>query len=300
MIAGKPTIAGAERCSNCGRRSVLGGLCPACGHGESLTREEIVPSDPVPIVSRRTFSASLTGGRSTVALPAKSILRPGVDLPDDPWASIRSTEISGRVIILRQAPQEPMDFDPWRWVAIPVWGLVLLLTPVVVGIIIWKSSGFLAALGIAVVLLIVLRFMFSNRLIQSWRLTSALNGRHIVEPTPVLMVRLRQRNDREVQLRLKGQLTGGTLMEGDRIRAMGMWRAGVLGVRRVFCERTGAEIVPRQPNAFYLAFGGTCVLLIASLWLYFAGVPWVKQQANGFRSSLTNPIPTSPIIEFTP
>ncbi len=219
---------------------------------------------------------------------------------DDPWALFRGSEISGRVIIIRQAPHEPMDFDPWRWVAIPVWGLLLLITPVAGAIIAWHAAGFLAALGVAAVSLLVLRFIFSDRLLQSWHLTSALNGRHIVEPMPVLMVRLRQWDEREIQLRLKGQLVGGTLMEGDRIRAAGVWRVGVFRVRRISCERTGAEIVPRQPNAFRLAVVGACVLLVVGLWLWLAGLPWVTGQVNGFRSSFSRQIQSRPTIEFTP
>ncbi|HPA16168.1 MAG TPA: hypothetical protein PLU30_00375 [Verrucomicrobiae bacterium] len=179
-----------------------------------------------------------------------------------------------------------MDFDPWRWLAIPVWGLILLISPVVGAIWIWQSSGFVPALGIAVGSIVVLRFVFSDRLLQSWHLTAALNGQHVVEPMPVTMVRLRSWEGHEVQLRLKGHKAGGTIFEGDRILATGTWRGGVLRVRLIKCERTGATIIPRQPSAKTLALAGLCVLLAGGAWLSFVGVPWVIGEMGAFRRSI--------------
>jgi len=213
---------------------------------------------------------------------------------NDGWLGwLQDSYVQGRVIIVRQGANEPMDFDSWRWVAIPVWGLILLISPLVVAVLAWQSFGFLPALAVAACSLLVLRFMFSDRLLQSWHLTAALNGRHIVETMPVTMLRLRETNGREFQLRLKGQLPGGTVIEGDRIEASGTWRAGVLRVRRIQCERTGAEIVPRQPCARRLAIVGLCVLLLGGLWLNFFGVPWVVEQANAFRPSLHGILPAT-------
>lgn len=291
MNAGKQlTATVAARCPNCGRRSVEDGICSACGSSTIITRREITPATSTSPAMRQMFPVSLTSVQpARTIIPVAPVTRPRVDLLEDPWAFIRGSELSGRVIILRQAPNEPMDFDPWRWVAIPVWGLLLLITPVVGAIVTWKMCGFLPAAGVAVVSLVVLRFIFSDRLLQTWHLTSALNGRQVVESMPVLMARLRGSDERETQLRLKGHLDGGTLMEGDRIRARGNLSRGVLKVRGIVCERTGASIVPRQPNARNLAIIGTCVLVIATLWLVHAGIPWVKDQANGFRPSLRQP-----------
>lgn len=183
-----------------------------------------------------------------------------------------------------------MDFDPWRWVAIPVWGIVLLIAPLVAAILVWQSLGFLPALGVAACSLLVLRFIFSDRLLQSWHLTAALNGRHIVEPMPVTLARLRLTSGREVQLRIKGQIAGGSIIEGDRLAVFGPWRSGVLHVRRIECERTGATIIPRQPCARGLALAGLAVFAGAGLWLYFAGVPWVAGQCQSFHRTLENQV----------
>jgi hypothetical protein len=222
----------------------------------------------------------------TETAPIYPVRRPSTLLDLDWIPRLGKEEVRGRVIIARQSPNEPMDFDPWRWIAIPVWGIVLLLSPLAAAILVWQSFGVLPAACVAACSLIVLRFIFSDRLLQSWHLTAALNGRYIVEPMPVTMIRLRLHDSREVQMRIKGQLIGGTVMEGDRISVSGSWRSGVLHTRQINCERTGATIVPRQPCARGLALAGLCVLTGAALWLYVAGVPWVTNQVHSFGASV--------------
>lgn len=268
----------------------MNGICGICGTGFRLPSRQGVTvhaPDPIPRQSPITHFSNASSG--SIVVQAHQITNSGSSRRPEAWVLPWQAEVSGRVIIVRQAPHEPMDFDPWRWIAIPVWGLVLLMAPVAIAIVVWQFSGFLSALVVAIVSLVVLRFIFSDRLIQSWHLTAALNGRHIVEPMPVLMARLRLHDEREVQLRLKGQLHGGTLMEGDRIRATGVWRRGSFRVDAITCERTGATIQPRQPNARILAIIGSFVLLIGILWLALDGVPWVKHRADEFRSSIIQP-----------
>jgi hypothetical protein len=266
------------RCPECGRLAVTAGACSACGQIAPVLKE---------------FEALANVGVSpllTAPLP------PRVEIIET--VSRNDHEVRGRVLIVRQAANEPMDFDPWRWVAIPTWGLVLLLSPFVAGIIAWQTAGFLAATGVLLGAVIVLRFIFSDRLIQSWHLAAALNGRHVVELMPVAMVRLRAADGRELQLRLKGQILGGAVMEGDRIAALGAWRAGVFRVRRIHCERTGAAIVPRQPCARGLALAGLAVLAAGALWLGAVGVPWARSEAEIYRESFHRRMPVIQPIHF--
>jgi len=285
----------ALRCPNCGRRAVVSGHCSACGAGASLPREEIVCGESRPLATFNPAGSAMMpepSGRVTTASPVYPLGLPST-LLDLKWIPGQGgEEVRGRVIIVRQGPNEPMDFDPWRWVAIPVWGIVLLISPLAIAILVWQSFGALPAFGVAVCSLLLLRFIFSDRLLQSWRLTAALNGRHIAEPMPVTMIRLRLSDSREVQMRLKGQLLGGTVIEGDRITAAGSWRSGVLHALRINCERTGATIVPQQPCARGLAMSGLCVLASAVLWFYLAGVPWVSEQVQSFRSSVQQRVQT--------
>lgn len=274
------------------------GTCSACGFIVPRHQQEIVASAPSSLISPRSFELSSTAGSQQSLTTSVTDTRRSIR--NDPWLGFAGSETSGRVIIARQAPHEPMDFDPWRWVAIPVWGLLLLASPVAISVIVWWAYGFVAALGVGFVLLLILRYVFSDRLLQSWHLTAALNGRHIVEPMPVLMLRLRQWDGREVQLRVKGQLHGGSLLEGDRIRASGRWRSGVFRVRNVFCERTGAVVTPHQPNAFVLAVIGSVLLLLTSLWLWLAAYPWAMARLDETRSSWSNQLTLPPSIGITP
>jgi len=282
MTIDRPSTA--IRCSSCGRRSVIEGLCSECGDESHLPLRAVTA---LPAESEELAQSFFSSESQTLAeIQPPSALALGSSRSKRTGFSAWSTEVHGRVIIVRQAPHEPMDFDLWRWLAIPVWGLVLLMAPVAMAIIVWRTYGFALALLVAVVSLLVLRFVFSNRLMQSWHLTAALNGHHIVEPMPVLMARLRKTDEREIQLRLKGHLRGGSLMEGDRISATGSWRKGVFRVSAIICERTGASICPCQPNARLLAVIGSSSLLLGVLWLYFAGAPWVNHEMNRVRDSL--------------
>jgi len=193
--------------------------------------------------------------------------------------------VSGRVLLALQEPTQPADFDPWRWVAVPAWGLILFLLPPTAVLAVWQAAGLLPAVAIGVVFLALLRFIFSGRLLQSWELI-ALHGRHVIEPMPVTMLRVRTMEDREVQVRLKGHLQGGSTAVGDRVAVQGRWRHNVLQASRLQCERTGAFIIPIQPCGFRSAMSGSLILLCMALWLSFAGVPWFQQQYAGFSGDL--------------
>lgn len=284
-VGSQVSVAG-TRCPDCGRRFAPGNGRCLCGH--EFRQEQIVRANSQVATSEPRVAAVFTP-QPVVAEPRPQWPSPRpAAAPAEGWFGSSPTATRGRVLIVRQAPNEPMDFDPWRWVAIPVWGIVLLITPLVAAILVWQSFGFLPALGVAACSLLVLRFIFSDRLLQSWHLTAALNGRHIVEPMPVTLARLRLTSGREVQLRIKGLIAGGSIIEGDRLAVFGPWRSGVLHARRIECERTGATITPRQPCARGLALAGLGVLAGAGLWLYFAGVPWVADQAQTFRTSIQN------------
>ena len=316
MIAGNNPPSGSRgsqrqgRCPVCGRPAFANGQCSACSHVEvrttppsrNTTFDQGIPEIVnIPSGAFDSFRGLTTSnpvrplnpnveGNSIVPRALLSRSRPSE-------RGVNSPEVSGRVIFISHPASEPMDFDPWRWVAIPVWGLVLLVAPVAVALVVWQTAGFLTAFLVALTSLFVLRYLFSNRLLDSWNLISALNGRHAVEPMPVFTVRLRQWDDREIQLRLKGHFSGGSLMEGDRIRATGAWRGGVFRVKEAICERTGARIAPRQSNAFAFAVTGSALLLVLCLWMLVAGVPWASRQVGEFRSSNSASHITRPLIE---
>jgi hypothetical protein len=204
-------------------------------------------------------------------------------------------------LLALQEPTQPADFDLWRWIAVPVWGLILFLLPPTAVLAVWQFSGLLAAIVVGTIFFFLLRFIFSGRLLQSWELISALHGRHVVEPMPVTMLRVRTAGEREMQVRLKGHLRGGSTTLGDRVIAEGAWRPGVLHASRIRCERTGAFIFPIQPCALRAAVSGSLILLGMVLWLSVAGIPWFQAQSSAVSNevqrqvkTVTQRIPASP------
>lgn len=302
-----------ERCPACGRRRVRSGRCHACGQTATAAParfcSESLPSFPMDqgtgspldeIVEGR-FGLRREDPSSVPAIhrstPPVRGAEPSVSAPLVRAADGGGSSVSGRVLYLSPMAYEPMDFDPWRWVAIPAWGLVLLATPVAGTLAAWELGGPLAALVVAVVLLMVLRYVFSNRLLDSWHLVSALNGRHHVESMPVQIARVRRWEGGEAQLRFKGHFANGAVMEGDRIEATGRWRGGVFVVSESLCERTGARVAPRQPRAKGFALAGLAVLAGLALWILIAGA----SLSSGLRSSgPSSPSPIELPIPATP
>ena len=277
-IAGKQA-AHEQRCGRCGRHAVSAGVCSACGEPAVAIPPSLESQQQLQSFSAPSLAVAQSAITTDVLSPASNSTGPRQLVHMEYGTGC----VRGRVIIVKTSTSEPMDFDPWRWIAIPAWGLVILILPIVVAIIAWQSLGFIGAIAVALTTFLVLRFMFSNRLLQSWYFVAALNGKNVVEMMSVVMIRLRQADDREIQLRLKGQLLGGTVIEGDRISATGRWGRGVFSVRQIFCERTGATITPKQPTALPWAIAGLCVLFFAVLWLRFAGVPWVEEQTRSIQ-----------------
>ncbi len=273
----------ALRCAACGRKTVSAFRCSACG------AEVASPSAPLVESALGAVQATQRSG-SILAMPSgkRGIVLSPRTVPHPAHYQFGG-EVSGRVLIVSAPVNEPADPDHWKWLAVPAWGLVLLISPLAAGIIVWMTAGLLAAAVAVIVCIAVLRFIFSNHLLTSWQFVAALRGHHIVEAVPNIAIRLRTDRDNEVQLRVKGRLSVGGLVEGDRIRAVGHWRAGIFHVTQFHCARTGAAIVPIQPNSMVSAISGVAILTVTLLWLHVAGVPWViakLEHARQFPSRL--------------
>jgi len=293
------------RCPECGRPHLRAGNCRACGHREPVVADrdstEAQETDQpfggssFPLDGLTLGHFGLPEGRSLSPAPAAPGSFPINGSPDSVSRVMPlhrgEDSVSGRVLYLSPLSHEPMDFDPWRWLAIPVWGLVLLLVPIAGTLAAFLASGPLAAAAVAILLFLTLRFIFSNRLIDSWHLVAALNGRNMVESMPVQVVRLRQWDGREAQLRFKGIFANGAVMEGDRLDASGRLRNGVLHVSEAHCERTGARISPRQPNARGFALVGSACLAGMALGILAMGIPILARHGGGGGAGL-------PSIEF--
>lgn len=287
------------RCSHCGRPSASLEVCPSCGNTLAKTTVAAETQSNVPAQRQDSASSPLQqpGSAAVSVLYGTSVPPNTLDLPNE---TLRNS-VSGRVLLALQEPTQPADFDIWRWIAVPAWGLILFLLPPTVVLAVWQSAGLMAALVVGTVFFFLMRFIFSGHLLQSWELISALHGRHVVEPMPVTMLRVRTAGDHEVQVRLKGHLRGGSTTVGDRVIAEGFWRHRVLHAARLRCERTGAFIFPIQPCALRSAVSGSIILTTMVFWLAVAGIPWVQAQYSTFTNTVqshvnaaTQHIPSSP------
>jgi hypothetical protein len=277
-----------DRCCTCGRKAVNEGQCAACGtriadsaYVEPRTKFGSVLSDDGKRIAANSELTGLTPNPRLELGPSHATARRVGKIPAD------DKVLQGRVIMVQQRLVEPPDPDPWKWVAIPAWGLLLFLSPLLAAIATGMASGLVAGVTVFVAVALVLRFIFSNRLYESWQFVAALRGRHVVEPVPLVTFRVRSASGREMQVRMKGYTSSGAVVEGDRVSAEGRWRDGVLRARTVFCQRTGAITRPRQPNAFSLALSGISLLAAASLWLSLIGIPWSSEKVSGFAKSKT-------------
>lgn len=303
MIAGKT----GSRCPECGRVTVINGHCKTCSRQVEVA-EPVVPVANSIIrghsVSSPSWISAPVDGPELTRTPA--YLTPGANQRSSLIMAIREVpptlqqgEVSGRVIWVRPGGSERMDFDPWRWVAIPVWGLLTLVAPIFVTLVIWQQAGALMAVLSGFVSLIVVRHIFSHRVLHAWHLTAALNGHHIVEPMPVTLLRVREEDGNERQLRLKGEMIGLPI-EGDRIVARGAWRRGVLKVRQLECLRTGALLIPLQPCARTTAIIGLLLLGTSALWLVFDAVPRTRTALHQWRETHLQTSPHFPDQRFYP
>lgn len=275
-----------DRCGTCGRKAVNEGQCAACGtriadsaYVEPRTKLGSAPSDDGKRITANPEITGLTLGPRRKLGPWHATARRVGKIP------AADKVLQGRVIMVQQRIVEPPDPDPWKWVAIPAWGLLLFLSPLLAAIATGMASGLVAGVIVFIAVALVLRFIFSNRLYESWQFVAALRGRHVVEPVPLVTFRVRSASGREMQVRMKGYTSSGAVVEGDRVSAEGRWRDGVLRARTVFCQRTGAITRPRQPNALSLALSGIALLAAASLWLSLIGIPWSSEKFSGFTKS---------------
>jgi hypothetical protein len=116
---------------------------------------------------------------------------------------------------------------------------------------------------------------------------------------PVTLLRVREEDGNERQLRLKGEMIGLPI-EGDRIVARGAWRRGVLKVRQLECLRTGALLIPLQPCARTTAIIGLLLLGTSALWLVFDAVPRTRTALHQWRETHLQTSPHFPDQRFYP
>src|SRR6202011_5127222 len=120
-------------CSACGELATVGAI------SGSERRQKFQTFDSrSPIVPRTAITTTTLQPLSVYPFPRQPVITGhGIG------------RVRGRVIVVKTSANEPMDFDPWRWIAIPTWGFIILISPIVGAIIAWQSVGFIGAAGVA-------------------------------------------------------------------------------------------------------------------------------------------------------
>jgi hypothetical protein len=140
-----------DRCGNCGRKAVNNDRCGACGHQHKPASgtSTLASNDAIAPLS------SLGGLAPVLRLKPTRSITPKVVGPVSSAMAIRhkngrNDQVEGRVVIVQQRIVEPPDPDLWKWVAIPAWGLVLFLAPVLAALAAAMWSGGIVGLVVFV------------------------------------------------------------------------------------------------------------------------------------------------------
>ncbi|MCX6925397.1 MAG: hypothetical protein NT154_19635 [Verrucomicrobia bacterium] len=177
--------------------------------------------------------------------------------------------MNGHVIIAEPAYQERADFDWYRLFTRILWFSLLVVSPIIILRGLLVQFGALPALLAFIGVLFLLRFLTPTNLFMLLQLSWLLNpaGRREAELVPVRYFRVRQEDDSEVLVRMKGIVAHGNISQDDRVSLWGNWRRGNFQAQRGFNHRTESWVELR-PSYSRLSFAVT-VLLIVTLFCWF-------------------------------
>ena len=254
-----------SRCPQCGRRSAVAESCQSCGHvlqkraapvSDSLLGS--LPIQPVPesgLAHSRREVTSAPHGSPLSALAAKQSRK-----TSEPF-------VRGRVLIIHQEAEQTVDFDPWRPLAWLLWVAALVVVPPCVLAGIWMYAGPLAGIVSVLVCLLLASFVMPKSLLGWVQLIFYARGREPIMRVPVLFLRVHDEDGREFVARLKGQMAGANIAQGDRITIWGRNRRGVMRVRRAFSETADAWVTAWQPSQAKSTACAAVLLCACAVWV---------------------------------
>jgi len=221
---------GTTTCQACGNG--LTGIVPPIGKGPPPTlmsvppnpvlKTQNSPSSPVHANTTKQFTPSANAAQSANSVPGPL-----------GWCSI-----NGRVIHV-----EPM------YMAMPdfLWGRFLVKLAVIGASVYYLGFVILVALGVLLILAwlaskILPQGLLSGVAVQviSFMLTRRLMGP--IANVPVRDIRVRDASSQETLVRMKGQLTAGSVSVGDDLVVEGWDRGGMLLFRRGYNKRIRTDI----------------------------------------------------------
>jgi len=185
----------------------------------------------------------------------------------------------GRVLVVQQEGEQPVDFDPWRPVSWLLWGAAALFLPPCILAGVWMYAGPLQGIVAVLMAFFAMSWILPRSLLGWLQLVFFTRGREPRPRVPVLIFRLRDDEGRECVARLKGHLTGANVAPGDRVMIWGRDHRGVLRVRRAFSETSEAWVTARQPCQATSAICAAGLLITSAVWLHGPFASWAHANA---------------------
>jgi hypothetical protein len=165
-------------------------------------------------------------------------------IPRSSTPHVRDGDLIGRVIMMEPPHQEKPDFDWCKFVTKLLWFLLLAAFPFLLLHAVLVKLGALPALLAVAAMIYLLRFITPSNLLSMLYLNAALNPlrRRETELVPVRYLRIRDDDEVEWMVRVKGNFEHGNLSTDDLVSLWGRWRGGTLFVRRGYNHRTRSRI----------------------------------------------------------
>lgn len=179
-------------------------------------------------------------------------------------------DLVGRVILVEPPYQERPDFDWFQLFTKILWLMLLVASPFLLLYGLLVFGGVLPAILALLAMGYLVRFLKPANLLPLLHLHAILSPsrRSEIETVPVRNLRVRDDDDVEWMVRMKGQITLGNVATDDLVSLWGRWRGGTLSVTHGYNHRTRSDIQVEQSGS-WLGFALTLafiLFLVAVFW----------------------------------
>lgn len=179
-------------------------------------------------------------------------------------------DLVGRVILMEAPYQEKPDFDWCKFSTKALWFLLLVASPILLLHVVLTKLGALPLILAVVGVFFLLRFITPSNLFALWRLHAVLTPfkRQDQEMVPVRYLRVRDDNEDEWTVRMKGNMCLGNVSPDDLVSLWGYWRGGTLFVKRGYNHRTRSQIAFQNSYSWIGLVVTLGIILFLFCWFY--------------------------------
>ena len=183
---------------------------------------------------------------------------------------VANADLKGRVIAAEPVIHEHPDFDWCKLATRLLWFLLLVVSPFILLRTVLVHLGALPAIFAVIGLLLLLRFFSPTNIFSLIQLNLLLNPlrRSEAEQVPVRYFRVRDFDEREWIVRMKGQIDGGNIAQDDLISGWGKWRSGALDLLRAYNHRTQSYVFVRTPQSWMMLAATVGLILLLGIYFY--------------------------------